>query len=85
MLVTRFHYWRGVPKLHSACRHKGMAGERAAVMGDDYINGTELAKKLGIGRSTLNRWVRAGKLPKPVKGISGMLMFGRSDTAAALR
>ena len=62
-----------------------MAGERAAVMGDDYINGTELAKKLGIGRSTLNRWVRAGKLPKPVKGISGMLMFGRSDTAAALR
>jgi len=52
-----------------------MQGKRESVMGDDYINGLELARKLGIGRSTLNRWVRAGKLPKPVKGISGMLLF----------
>jgi hypothetical protein len=59
LVVTRFYYWRGVPNLHSACRHKGMQGKRRSVMGGNYINGTELAKRLGIGRSTLNRWIRA--------------------------
>ena len=76
--VKRRHYWRGVPELHGDCRHKGMEGKRASITGDKYINGTELAKRLAIGRSTLGRWVKAGKLPKPERSISGMLLFDRA-------
>jgi len=75
--VKRRHYWRGVPKYHYACRAHGMQNKRASVTGEKYINGTQLAKLLGIGASTLSRWVKAGKLPKPKKGISGMLLFDR--------
>jgi predicted DNA-binding transcriptional regulator AlpA len=50
-------------------------GKRTSITPD--INGTELARQVGIGRSTLGRWVKPGKLPKPTKSISGMLMFGR--------
>jgi len=31
-------------------------GKQASITGDKYINGTELAKQLGISRSTLSRW-----------------------------
>jgi predicted site-specific integrase-resolvase len=34
-----------------------------------------MAKKLDIGRTTLRRWIRSGKLLKPEKSISGMLLF----------
>ena len=47
--------------------------------GDEYVNGTDLARKLGIARSTLTRWIKAGKLPKPKKSISGMLLFRRGE------
>jgi len=75
--IQRRHYWRGVPMYHYACRQKGMQGRRKAITGNKYINGTELAKRLGIGRTTLNRWIVAGKLPKPERSISGMLLFDR--------
>jgi len=75
--VRRRHYWRGVPKYHHACRANGMQNKRASVAGDKYINGAQLAKRLGIGASTLSRWVKAGKLPKPERNISGMLLFSR--------
>jgi excisionase family DNA binding protein len=68
----------GLPKFHGECRHKAMQAKRASITGGKYINGTELAKKLGIGRSTLKRWIEAGKLPKPRKGISGMMLFERA-------
>ena len=77
--VKRRHYWRGVPELHGDCRHKAMQAKRAAVTGDKYVNGRELAKHLGISRSTLSRWIKAGKLTKPVKSISGMLLFRRDE------
>jgi len=83
--VKRRHYWMGIPKLHGDCRHKGMVAKRAAVTGDKYVNGTELAERLGIRRSALNRWVEAGKLPKPRRGISGMLLFEREAVASARR
>ena len=54
-------------------------GNLASITGDKYINGTELAKHLGIGRTTLNRWIREGKLPKPVKSTSVMLIFNRHE------
>ena len=78
--VKRRHYWRGVPEYHSRCRHKAMQAKRASVTGDQYINGTQLAKRLGIGLTTLRRWVKAGKLPKPKRSISGMLLFERAST-----
>jgi len=83
--VTRRHYWRGVPKYHYACRANGMQGKRASLIGDRYINGTQLAKRLGIGASTLSRWVKAGKLQKPEKSISGMLLFDRAATSRLAR
>jgi predicted DNA-binding transcriptional regulator AlpA len=76
--VLRRHYWMGLPKFHGECRHKAMHAKRASVTGGKYINGTELARKLGISRTTLKRWVEAGKLPKPKKSISGMLLFKRA-------
>ena len=78
--VQRRHYWRGVPKYHYACRAKGMQNKRASITGDGYINGAQLAKRLGIGASTLSRWVRSGKLPKPDRSISGMMLFERAST-----
>jgi len=75
--VKRRHYWRGLPEYHSHCRHKAMQAKRASVTGEKYINGAQLAKQLGIGASTLSRWVKAGKLPKPKKSISGMMLFDR--------
>jgi len=76
--VQRRHYWRGVPKYHYACRANGMQNKRTAITGDKYINGTELAKRLGIGLTTLRRWVKAGKVPKAEKSISGMMLFDRA-------
>ena len=61
-----------------ACRAHGIQNKRASVTGDKYINGAQLARNLGIGRTTLGRWVKAGKLPKPKKGISGMMLFERA-------
>ena len=43
-----------------------------------------MAKKLGIGTTTLGRWIRSRKLPKPEKSISGMLLFDRSATAVTI-
>jgi predicted site-specific integrase-resolvase len=34
----------------------------------------QLAEKLGIGRATLGRWMRTGKL-KPASRIGNMLLF----------
>ena len=54
-----------------------MQAKRASVAGHKYVNGTELARKLGIGRSTLKRWIEDGRLPRPEESISGMMLFGR--------
>ena len=55
-----------------------MQGERAWAAGDRYINGIQLAKRLGTGASTLTQWVKAGKLPKPKTDISGMMLFDKA-------
>jgi predicted site-specific integrase-resolvase len=57
-----------------------MQNNRASVTGDKCISGTPSAKQLGIGASTLSRWVKAGKLPKPEKTVAGMLLFHRAAT-----
>jgi hypothetical protein len=53
-------------------------GLSTPIADDHCINGTQLAKRLGIGASTLSRWVKAGKQPEPEKSIAGMLLFNRA-------
>ena len=48
---------------------------KRAELAKDYYTGMQAAEKLGIGRTTLGRWLKKGKLPKPKKSISGMLLF----------
>jgi site-specific DNA recombinase len=72
--IRRKHYWQGVPEFHDRCRHKGMARKRWELAAGLYT-GQRVATMLGIGRTTLGRWLAAGKLPKPRRSISGMLLF----------
>lgn len=74
--VRRRHYWMGVPEFRSECRHKGMSRKRAN-LADGFYTGQQAADRLGIGRTSLGRWLRAGRLPRPAKSISGMLLFDR--------
>jgi excisionase family DNA binding protein len=76
--VTRRHFWHGIPEYHADCRHKAMQAKRAEVTGEHYYNGQQAADRLGIGRTTLNRWIRKGKIPGPVKKVSGTLLFDKS-------
>lgn len=73
--LVRRHYWTGIPTYRSDCRHRAMQAKRASVTGEEYINAAQLARKLGVGRTTIGRWIRQGKLPEPKRGISGMLLF----------
>ena len=77
--VKRRDYWRGSPKLRGDCPRKGMQAKRVSITGTTYITGTELAKQLGISRSTLSRWIEAGRLPRPKRSVSGTLLFRRDD------
>jgi site-specific DNA recombinase len=72
--IRRKHYWAGVPQFHDQCRHKGMARKRWELAKDLYT-GQRVATLLGIGRTTLGRWLTTGKLPQPTRSISGMLLF----------
>jgi excisionase family DNA binding protein len=55
-----------------------MQAKRAELSGEHYYNGQQAADRLGIGRTTLNRWIRKGKIPGPVKKVSGTLLFDKS-------
>ena len=46
-------------------------------LAEGYLTGLQLAEKLGIGRTTLGRWMRTGKL-KPTKSVGGMRLFDRA-------
>lgn len=48
---------------------------------DDLIPSVEATEILGVGRSTLTRWVQSGRLPEAVKipGTTGARLFRRSD------
>lgn len=48
----------------------------------DLIGSEEAEKILHISRSTLSRWVAAGRLPVAVRLSSGALVFWRSDVEA---
>jgi len=44
-----------------------------------HYAGQQAADRLGIGLTTLNRWIKAGRVPKPRKSISEMLLFERAE------
>lgn len=48
---------------------------------DDLIPSVEATDMLGVGRSTLTRWVKSGRLPeaKKLPGATGARLFRRSD------
>ncbi len=43
----------------------------------EFVNGEQAAKILGIGRTTIGRWLASGKL-KPVRKQSGVWLFRKS-------
>lgn len=73
--VNRHHYWHGLPKVHREC---GLAesSQKRANPGGEFLNGMQAAAKLGIGRTTIGRWIKAGKL-KPVEKRHGVWLFSK--------
>jgi excisionase family DNA binding protein len=49
-----------------------------------FIRSVEAAQLLGIDRSTLTRWVKAGKIAPIVRGegVRGEMFFNRADVLA---
>lgn len=82
--IYRRHYWKGLPEFRSECRHNGMGRKRKQIA-EGYYTGEDVAKLLKIGRTTVGRWVKSGRLPKALRSISGMLLFARRsiDTLVA--
>ena len=73
--VNRHHYWHGLPKVHREC---GLAesSQKRANPGGEFLNGMQAAAKLGIGRTTIGRWIKSGKL-KPVEKRHGVWLFSK--------
>lgn len=68
--VLRRHYWMGLPRRHQSCHSKEMMRLRNH-RDDGLLTGAALARKLGVGDSTIGRWKRSGRLPKPFKQERG--------------
>jgi predicted DNA-binding transcriptional regulator AlpA len=57
-------------------------------MADEFISIHEVGRMVGgdkpLKRATVNDWVRAGKLPKPIRFSTRMSRWRRSEVEAAL-
>ena len=49
-----------------------------------HYRAQQLADQLGVARGTIWRWVREGRLPKPIKLTPGTSVWKADDVAAAL-
>jgi hypothetical protein len=74
--VKRHHFWNGLPEYHPQCWHAEIVRRRANPA-KDLTNGQQAAKVLGIGRTTLGRWLTSGK-PKPIRKQSGVWLFRKA-------
>ena len=54
----------------------------APPLDERLIRVNELAHRLSVERSTIFRWIKSGKLPKPIK-VSRTLTYWRASTSAA--
>lgn len=80
--VRRHHYWRGLPTHHHACWVRVLAYRRKRP-GAGYYTGQQAADRLGIGRTTLGRWLARKKIPPPVATEGAVLLFDRAAIDAA--
>jgi excisionase family DNA binding protein len=80
--VERRHYWRGLPTHHHGCWVRVLAHRRKRP-GAEYYTGQQAADRLGIGRTTLGRWLRKKKIPPPVATAGAVLLFDRRAIDAA--
>jgi DNA invertase Pin-like site-specific DNA recombinase len=75
--VLRRHYWLGLPKHHRRCWLKQKAEQRANPK-PGFLNALQVAKELGVGRTTVGRWIASGKL-KPSGKYRGVWLFEKSQ------
>jgi DNA invertase Pin-like site-specific DNA recombinase/predicted DNA-binding transcriptional regulator AlpA len=75
--VRRWHYWNGLPSTHKECALAD-ASQKRANPAPGLLNGVQVARLLGIGRTTLGRWMKSGKL-KPVRKEGGVLLFDEAE------
>lgn len=73
--VRRYQYWEGLPQVHRECGLAEASWKRANP-GGEFYNGVQAAAKLGIGRTTIGRWIKTKKLT-PVRKQSGVLLFDK--------
>lgn len=75
--VKRHHFWQGLPKTHRKCSLAENSRRRANPAGGT-LNGRQVAEILGIGRTTVGRWLKRGKL-KPLRKQQGVWLFDESE------
>jgi excisionase family DNA binding protein len=52
------------------------------INGYSYLNASEVAKRAGIHRLTLLRWIREGKMPDVSRDRNGWRIFTEDEAAA---
>lgn len=81
--IVRHHYWRGLPKYHQGC-WLSINNKRRVRPSARYYNGRQAAELLGIGRTTLGRWIGRGLL-SVAKRQHGVLLFLKTAIDALIR
>jgi DNA invertase Pin-like site-specific DNA recombinase len=62
--LLRRHFWVGKPRRHRSCHSRELARLRNH-RDDGMLSGADLARKFGVGESTIGRWEKSGRLPPP--------------------
>ncbi|MFO0904012.1 MAG: helix-turn-helix domain-containing protein [Pirellulales bacterium] len=71
--VRRRHFWMGLPKFHYECV-LALNVQRRVRPEKGFLNGQQVAERLGVGRTTVGRWIRSGKLVSDKK-VGGVHLF----------
>lgn len=78
--ILRRHCWLGIPKHHHKCWARTLAARRNRRT-DGLLTGAGVARLLKVGETTIGRWRKSGKLPKPVKVERGTNLWERAQVA----
>ncbi len=64
--ILKRHFWMGIPKHHGKCYGTQLILHRLDPIREaGLVTASELARAQGIGRTTVNRWIKSGTLPQP--------------------